>query len=159
MLHSHNSPLLVSLLGNGSCSCDAVNAMQSTLQMALLYTSSHFTQDCSILQNPCNAWCLMCDRLWSVSSSAGYRVALSARNRMLQVLALQGTIPRHRVRDTALYPPLMGVREKSGKLFSRSLKNVAADELGISIQAGEHDPVQDARAALYLYHKHRCAPQ
>ena len=72
---------------------------------------------------------------------------------------MQGTIPRHRIRDTALYPPLMGVREKSGKLFSRSLKNVAADELGISIQTGEHDPVQDARAALYLYHKHRCALQ
>lgn len=73
------------------------------------------------------------------------------------MLALQGTIPRSRIRDTALYPPLMGVRKATGKLFSKSLKNVALEELGIKIQKDEHDPVQDARAALYVYHKHRCA--
>jgi RNA exonuclease 4 len=49
----------------------------------------------------------------------------------------------------------MGVRQDTGKLYSRSLKHVSSLELGISIQKDEHDPVQDARAALYLYHKHR----
>ena len=36
-----------------------------------------------------------------------------------------------------------------------SLKHLAEAELGMVIQVGEHSPVEDARAALYLYHKHR----
>lgn len=36
-----------------------------------------------------------------------------------------------------------------------SLKQLSAEELGLSIQDGEHSPVDDARAALYLYLKHR----
>lgn len=75
----------------------------------------------------------------------------------LQILALQGAVPRERVRDTALYGPLMSRHPVSGKLRSRRLRHVVQQELGLSIQEGEHDPAQDARAALYVYHKHRCA--
>jgi RNA exonuclease 4 len=59
------------------------------------------------------------------------------------------------VRDTALYPPLMSRAAVTGKLRSRALRHLVTDELGAQIQVGEHCPVQDARAALYLYHKHR----
>lgn len=38
-----------------------------------------------------------------------------------------------------------------------SLKRLASAELGMEIQVGEHSPVEDARAALYLYQKHRDA--
>merc|ERR1712176_319388 len=41
------------------------------------------------------------------------------------------------------------------KFKSRALKELAAEHLGLEIQHGEHSPVEDARAALYLYHKHR----
>ena len=37
----------------------------------------------------------------------------------------------------------------------RALRHLAAEQLGLAIQAGEHSPVDDARAALYLYQKHR----
>ena len=33
----------------------------------------------------------------------------------------------------------------------RALRHLAAQHLGLTIQAGEHSPVDDARAALYLY--------
>ena len=44
---------------------------------------------------------------------------------------------------------------KAGVKRSKSLKQLAAAELGLEIQEGSHSPVDDARAALYLYHKHR----
>ena len=44
---------------------------------------------------------------------------------------------------------------KGQKAKPRSLRHLAETELGLSIQAGEHSPVDDARSALYLYHKHR----
>lgn len=37
----------------------------------------------------------------------------------------------------------------------RSLRTLAVEQLGLTIQEGEHSPVDDARAALYLYHKFR----
>ena len=58
-------------------------------------------------------------------------------------------------RDTATYPPLMMSVGKGQKAKSRSLRHLAETELGLSIQAGEHSPVDDARSTLYLYHKHR----
>jgi RNA exonuclease 4 len=73
----------------------------------------------------------------------------------VQALVLQGVVRRESIRDTALYPPLMGVREGTGKLYNRALRHVVLEELGVTIQSDEHDPVQDARAALYLYHRHR----
>ena len=43
----------------------------------------------------------------------------------------------------------------AGRMKSRALKELAAEHLGLEIQHGEHSPVEDARAALYLYQKHR----
>lgn len=50
------------------------------------------------------------------------------------------------VRDTAAYLPLCNARGKP-----RKLKHLAKEVLGASIQGGEHSPVEDARAALYIY--------
>ncbi len=41
------------------------------------------------------------------------------------------------------------------KLRPRALRHLAQEQLGLTIQAGEHNPVDDARAALYLYLRHR----
>ena len=38
---------------------------------------------------------------------------------------------------------------------TRAIAELAAEQLGLEIQHGEHSPVEDARAALYLYHRHR----
>ncbi len=71
----------------------------------------------------------------------------------LQALLLSH--PRKMTRDTATYPPLMMSVGKGQKAKSRSLRHLAETELGLSIQAGEHSPIDDARSTLYLYHKHR----
>ncbi|KAL0035336.1 hypothetical protein WJX77_001594 [Trebouxia sp. C0004] len=71
----------------------------------------------------------------------------------LQALLLSH--PRKITRDTATYPPLMMSVGKGQKAKSRSLRHLAETELGLSIQAGEHSPIDDARSTLYLYHKHR----
>lgn len=71
----------------------------------------------------------------------------------LQALLLSH--PRKMTRDTATYPLLMMSVGKGQKAKSRSLRHLAETELGLSIQAGEHSPVDDARSTLYLYHKHR----
>jgi RNA exonuclease 4 len=44
---------------------------------------------------------------------------------------------------------------RSGKRRPQALKVLAKRELGLDIQSGEHSSVDDARAALYLYHRHR----
>lgn len=46
---------------------------------------------------------------------------------------------------------------QGSKRRPKSLRQLAQEELGLVIQAGEHNPVDDARAALYLYLKHRKA--
>ena len=72
---------------------------------------------------------------------------------MVQVLLLGH--PRRLIRDTAFYPPLMRRVGPTGRLKPQALGNLAAAQLGLAIQAGEHSPVDDARATLYLYHRHR----
>ena len=88
--------------------------------------------------------------------------------------ALKIKHPKQDLRDTASYAPLRSdaqvqglnsggdltssqpaAPEKGIKFKSRALKELAAEHLGLEIQHGEHSPVEDARAALYLYHKHR----
>lgn len=59
------------------------------------------------------------------------------------------------LRDTARYPPLMRATAQGRKARARSLRALALEHLGLVIQAGEHSPIDDARAALYLYHQHR----
>ena len=63
--------------------------------------------------------------------------------------------PRKHTRDTARYPPLMWATGPNRAAKSRSLREIALEHLGLVIQTGEHSPVDDARAALYLYHQHR----
>ncbi|QDZ21444.1 exonuclease [Chloropicon primus] len=75
--------------------------------------------------------------------------------------------PKQDIRDTARYAPLRklelpgnGAASVSppavhARFKSRALKELAAEHLGLEIQHGEHSPVEDARAALYLYHKHK----
>lgn len=65
----------------------------------------------------------------------------------LEVFRLQH--PRHATRDTAYYRPLM-----RGPRLSNSLKHLAAEHLHLNIQAGEHNPLEDARAAMSLYKLH-----
>lgn len=43
---------------------------------------------------------------------------------------------------------------KGGKCRPRALKQLAQQELGLSIQEGQHSSIDDARAALYLYQQH-----
>lgn len=97
--------------------------------------------------------------------------------------ALKLSISPGLLRDTARYPPLMKkkvwismarvtcalvsgaetlialylVQPNSEGLRAQSLKVIANQELGLAIQDGEHSPVDDARAALYIYLKHRKA--
>ena len=81
----------------------------------------------------------------------GRTVVGHALNNDFAVLQLRH--PKHAVRDTARYPPLKR-RGEDGKLRPRALRELAAEQLGLEIQSGAHCSVVDARAALYLYHKH-----
>lgn len=58
--------------------------------------------------------------------------------------------PPHMIRDTSLYMPYMK-DFGSGVVRSRSLRELVREYCGKSIQAGEHDSVEDARAAMMLY--------
>eukprot|EP00850_Spirogloea_muscicola_P007686 SM000039S14516 [mRNA] locus=s39:508873:510835:- [translate_table: standard] len=60
--------------------------------------------------------------------------------------------PRRDTRDTQRYKPLRGKRGQA-----RALRHLAAEVLGATIQQGQHSPVEDARAALYIYLHHRPA--
>jgi RNA exonuclease 4 len=55
--------------------------------------------------------------------------------------------PREQIRDTAWLPKF---REAAGGRNPR-LKDLARRVLGLTIQEGEHDSVEDARAAMMLY--------
>ncbi|EIE23882.1 Exonuclease, partial [Coccomyxa subellipsoidea C-169] len=63
--------------------------------------------------------------------------------------------PRKSIRDTARFPPLMRATAPGRRPKPRALRQLALEHLGLTIQEGEHSPVDDARAALYLYQKHR----
>eukprot|EP00798_Chlamydomonas_sp_ICE-L_P024025 gene24025-9600_t len=63
--------------------------------------------------------------------------------------------PRKAIRDTAAYPPLMRSTAPGRKPRPRALRHICSEVLGLTIQEGEHSPVDDARAALYIYHKYK----
>ncbi|CAB3382008.1 Hypothetical predicted protein [Cloeon dipterum] len=60
--------------------------------------------------------------------------------------------PRNKIRDTVKYKPFKQL--KSGK---PSLKFLAEKILGVKIQTGEHNSVEDAKAAMSLYMMHQKA--
>lgn len=59
--------------------------------------------------------------------------------------------PRKLTRDTSKYRPF----RKISKGKNPSLKRLAQEFLGLSIQDGEHDSVEDARVAMLLYRAHK----
>lgn len=65
----------------------------------------------------------------------------------LKVLLL--THPKKYIRDTSEYQPFLKERRR------KALRHLAAEFLGVEIQKGEHCPIEDARAAMLLYQKHR----
>lgn len=58
--------------------------------------------------------------------------------------------PRTMIRDTATYRPYMRTA-KFGKFKPRALRDLTKQFLDYTIQTGEHDPGEDARAAMHLY--------
>ncbi|KAJ0396776.1 hypothetical protein ATCC90586_008016 [Pythium insidiosum] len=71
--------------------------------------------------------------------------------------ALMFTPPKHLIRDTAKYRPYMRRKMNGTKLYPKSLKVLAEEVLHKEIQTGEHDSVEDARAALELYKREQYA--
>lgn len=64
--------------------------------------------------------------------------------------ALLLTHPWTHTRDTATYQPFCRLGW-DGAPRARKLSQLAAENLGLEIQGGNHDPAEDARAALALY--------
>ncbi|CAL5006661.1 unnamed protein product [Urochloa decumbens] len=67
----------------------------------------------------------------------------------LKVLLLSH--PKKDIRDTSEYEIFRRERKR------RSLKDLAAEVLGAKIQQSEHCPIEDARAAMFIYNKHKKA--
>ncbi|XP_062195494.1 uncharacterized protein LOC133898780 [Phragmites australis] len=67
----------------------------------------------------------------------------------LKVLLLSH--PKKDIRDTSEYE----IFRREGK--RRSLKDLAAQVLGAKIQQNEHCPIEDARAVMFIYNKHKKA--
>ncbi|KAG0523450.1 hypothetical protein BDA96_07G124400 [Sorghum bicolor] len=67
----------------------------------------------------------------------------------LKVLLLSQ--PKKDIRDTSEYEVFRRERKR------RSLKDLAAEVLGAKIQQNEHCPIEDARAAMFIYNKHKKA--
>ncbi|TVU06388.1 hypothetical protein EJB05_49600 [Eragrostis curvula] len=65
----------------------------------------------------------------------------------LKVLLLSH--PKKDIRDTSEYEVFRRERKR------RSLKDLAAEVLGAKIQQSEHCPIEDARAAMFIYNKHK----
>jgi RNA exonuclease 4 len=59
--------------------------------------------------------------------------------------------PWKQTRDTASYRPFCRAMRPGGPMKPRRLKHLVLEHLGVDIQAGNHDPAEDARAALALY--------
>ncbi|KAH7651872.1 Exoribonuclease II protein [Dioscorea alata] len=65
----------------------------------------------------------------------------------LKVLLLSH--PKRDIRDTSAYQPL----QREGR--RRALKDLADEVLGVKIQRRQHCPIEDARAAMLIYKKHK----
>jgi RNA exonuclease 4 len=62
--------------------------------------------------------------------------------------------PESDLRDTSRYPPLMKTLT-NGRIKPRALRHLAQEHLTLAIQAAEHCSIEDARASLGLYQKHK----
>ncbi|KAG9446842.1 hypothetical protein H6P81_012970 [Aristolochia fimbriata] len=87
------------------------------------------------------------------------KVAELLKGRILVGHALQNDLkalllshPKEDTRDTSEYQPFL--RKGGGK---RALKDLAAEFLGVKIQQKEHCSIEDARAAMLIYQKHKKA--
>ncbi|CAN6476684.1 unnamed protein product [Victoria cruziana] len=58
--------------------------------------------------------------------------------------------PKKCIRDTSHY---LSFKSKAGK--TSALRDLAKEQLGVEIQRKQHCPIEDARAAMLLYQKHR----
>ncbi|PCH36663.1 hypothetical protein WOLCODRAFT_167057 [Wolfiporia cocos MD-104 SS10] len=65
--------------------------------------------------------------------------------------ALLLSLPHHQTRDTQIY----AYKHKVTRSRRIALRNLVKQELGISIQGGEHSSVTDARATMAVYRLHR----
>eukprot|EP00903_Cladosiphon_okamuranus_P007214 g7002.t1 len=66
--------------------------------------------------------------------------------------ALMMSHPPRATRDTAAYRPYQKAHGKAGgKLRPKSLKILSQEHLNRTIQSGQHNPAEDARAAMDLY--------
>jgi RNA exonuclease 4 len=70
--------------------------------------------------------------------------------RDLEVLKM--THPREKIRDTSLYEAFRA-KYSAGKI--PSLKKIVQEELGVIIQNGEHDSIEDAQGAMALFRRIR----
>lgn len=57
--------------------------------------------------------------------------------------------PKKDLRDTSEYQPFLKESRR------KALRHLAAEFLGVQIQNGEHCPIEDARAAMLLYQRHK----
>ncbi|KAK7335111.1 hypothetical protein VNO80_26883 [Phaseolus coccineus] len=57
--------------------------------------------------------------------------------------------PKKEIRDTSEYQPFLRSNSR------RALRHLAAEHLGVTIQTGEHCPIEDARAAMLLYQRNK----
>ncbi|XP_068664190.1 RNA exonuclease 4 [Aristolochia californica] len=87
------------------------------------------------------------------------KVAEFLKGRILVGHALQNDLkalllshPKEDMRDTSEYQPFL--RKGGGK---RALKDLAAELLGVNIQQKEHCSIEDARAAMLIYQRHKKA--
>ncbi|XP_010675445.2 uncharacterized protein LOC104891447 [Beta vulgaris subsp. vulgaris] len=89
-------------------------------------------------------------------STAQKKVAELIKGKVLVGHALRNDLkalllshPRKDMRDTSEYQPFLKESHR------KALRHLAAEFLGVQIQNGEHCPVEDARAAMLLYQKHK----
>ncbi|KAI0515561.1 hypothetical protein KFK09_008226 [Dendrobium nobile] len=89
-------------------------------------------------------------------STVQKKVAEAIKGRILVGHALHNDLkvlllshPRKDTRDTAEYQPFLREGRK------RALRDLAAEILGAKIQQKEHCSIEDARAAMFIYQKHK----
>lgn len=94
-----------------------------------------------------NRWIIKCQKAVADILSGRILVGHALQNDLTAMLLSH---PRNKIRDTSRYRPYMKLG-RNGKYKPRSLKDLTLEHLGLTIQQGEHDSVEDARCAMKLY--------